>query len=113
MPERNCMSHISKNLFGKRFDQQSIKEGLEGALGNRDDDSKYYNKSEHKWNKYLKSLKNQNKMLFIISNKSSSHRKLNNINKIKAKASKKRSYSSSNSSSSDSVSYSSLSSDSD
>ena len=51
--EQNYMSHSSENCFGKSSDQKYIKEGLEGALGNRDDAFKRYNKSEKQWNKQL------------------------------------------------------------
>lgn len=106
------MSHSSENCFGKRFNQNSIKETLGQALGNRDDSVKNYKKSEHKWKRELKSLNNQNKMLYSIAKKSGSSRELKNIKKIKAKASKKCSYSISGSSISDSDSDYSLSSDS-
>ena len=66
-----------------------------------------------KCKKELKYLKNQNKMLYRISNKSGLCRELKNIKKIKANAPKKHIYSSSNSYISGSDSDSSLSSDSD
>ena len=73
---------------------------MEGALCNRADDIKHYNKSGHKWRKEMKYLKKQNKMLYIIAKKSGLRRELKKIKNIRAKASKKRRYSSSDSSSS-------------
>ena len=64
-----------------------------------------------KCKKKLKALKNQNKMLFIISKKSGSHRELKKVNKTRGKSSKKRCDSSNDSSSEESYSDSSLSSD--
>ena len=111
IPEIKYMSHSSKNFFGKRSDQQYIKEGLGGGIGNRADSVEHYNKSGHKWKKYIKSLKNKNKMIFSIDMNSISRRKLNNIKNTKAKVSKNHRYSISDGSSSDSDSDSSLSSD--
>ena len=107
------MAHISENCYGNRSDQHSIKEGLVGDLDNRYDVVNKYKKSEHKWKKYLKSLKKQNKMLYIIANNSISLRELKKIKNIQAKASKKCSYPSSDSYSSGLYSDSSLSRDSD
>ena len=84
-----------------------------GALGNRADVIKHYNKSKHKWNKELKTLNNKNKMIYRITKNSGSRREINHNKKIKEKAPKKRSYSSSDSPSSDLDYDSSLSSDSD
>ena len=58
-----------------------------GYLGDRADTVKHYKKSEQKWKKELKSLKNQNKMLFRIAEKSGSHHEMKNIKKIRTKAS--------------------------
>ena len=99
MSKQKYMSHISENCFGKRSDQQSIQDGLGGDLGNRANAVKQYKKYEHKCKKYLKAIKNQNEMLYIIAKKSGSRRELINISNIKAKASKKRSNYSSDSSS--------------
>ena len=112
-PEQNYMLHISGKLFGKRSNQQSIKEGTVRGLYNRADPVKHYKKSEHKWKKELKVLNKKNKMLYSIYKKSSLCREPKKIKNIKAKASKKRSYSSRNSSSSVLDSDSSLSNDSD
>ena len=43
-------------------------------MGSRYEDVKQYKKSEIKWNKYLKALKKQNKLLFSIDKKSGSCR---------------------------------------
>ena len=59
-----------------------------GSLGNRDDSVKHYKKSEHKWKKYMKYLKNQNKIIFSIAKNSISHCELNKIKNIRAKAPK-------------------------
>ena len=113
MPERKYMLHSSEKCFGKRSNQQSIKEGLGGALGNRADAVKQYKKSEHKWKKYLKLLKKQNKMVYSIAKKSGSRLELKKINNINTKVSMKSSYYSSDSSRIDLDSDSSLSSYSD
>ena len=76
MPDQNCMSHSSENCFGKPSEQKSTKEGILGALDNRSDAVKHYNKSEHKCKKYLKAHNNQNKMLYIISKNSGSRLEL-------------------------------------
>ena len=107
------MSHSYEKCFGKRSEQQSIKEGLGEDLGNRADTIKNYKKYQHKWKKELKVPKNQNKMLFRISKKSLPRCKEKKIKEIKVKVSNKLGYSISNSSRSDSDSYSSISSDSD
>ena len=112
MPDQNYMSHSAEDCFGNRSDQKSIKDGLGGPLVSRVEAVKQYDKSENKWNKKLKVLKNQNKIIYRISKKSGSHRELEQIKKIKAKASKKLYGSSINSSSVESYSDSSLSSDS-
>ena len=90
------MLHSSEDYFGKLSNQKTIKDGLVGPLGSRTDAAKQYKNSEHKWRKYLKSLKKQNKMLYSISKKSGSRREMKNIKKIRVKASKKRGDSSSN-----------------
>ena len=51
MTEQKYMSHSSKNCFGKRSDQKYTKEVMGGALCNRYDAVKNYNKCEHKWKK--------------------------------------------------------------
>ena len=43
---------------------------------------KQYNKSEN-WKKEMKALKKQNKMIYIISNKSGLRREIKRINKIR------------------------------
>ena len=113
MHEQNYMSYSSDNCFGKIYNQNTIKEGLLEALVNKADSVKHYKKFEHKWKRELKSLKNQNKIIFIIVNNSVSRRELNKIKNIRAKASKKGSYYISNISISDLDSESSLSRDSD
>ena len=109
MPEQKYMPHSSKNCCGKISDQQSVKDGLGGDLGNRTDVIKNCKKYEHKWKRELKSLKTQNKIIFNMFNKSGWRRE---IKKIKGKASKKLIYSNSSISSSDSYSDYSLYSDS-
>ena len=56
MPEQKYMYHISENWFGKRFNQQYIKDTLRVPLGNRADDINHYKKYEDKWKDELKSL---------------------------------------------------------
>ena len=68
---------------------RTIKDGVGISLVSRADTLKQYKKSENKWKKELKYLKNKNKMLYIISKKSGSHREIKKIKKIRAKDSKK------------------------
>ena len=42
MPEKNYNLYSSENWFGRRFDQEYIKEGLGGILGNRKNSVKHY-----------------------------------------------------------------------
>ena len=65
-----------------------------GSLGYRDDSVKHYKKSEHKWKKYMKYLKNQNKIIFSIAKNSISHCELNKIKNIRANASQNKNKSS-------------------
>ena len=58
MPVRNYRLRISENCFGKRSDQQSVKDGLGGDLYNMDDAVNNYKKSEQKWNRELIALGN-------------------------------------------------------
>ena len=57
MPDCKWKFCSSDNCFGKRSGQASIKDGLGGGLGNRDDAVKHYQKTEKKWKRELKSLK--------------------------------------------------------
>ena len=52
-------------------------------MSSRTDTVKQYNNSENKWRKNLKSLKKQNKMLYIIAKKSSSLPEIEKIKKIR------------------------------
>ena len=89
IPDQNYILH-SSYFFYKRSDQHSFKDWLGGYLGNRADSVKKYKNSEQKWKKDLKSLKNQNKMLYIIAKESGSYRALKRIKKILSKASQQR-----------------------
>ena len=51
---------------------------------------KQYMNPKNNWNKDLKALRKQDKMLYIIAKKSGSCRELKKIKNIKANASKKR-----------------------
>ena len=73
---------------------------------------KQYKRSKSKRKTEIKSLKKQNKILYIITNKSGSRREIKNIKKIRAKDSKKRRDDRINSSSDNSDSNSYLSRDS-
>ena len=42
MPDQNFMAHSSGKKIGKRYDQQSIKDEMRVALGNRSDAVKQY-----------------------------------------------------------------------
>ena len=73
-----------------------------GSTGIRADTVKQYKKSENKWRKELKTLKEKNKMLYNIAKKSGSRLEINNIKKIREKDSNKCCHSISGSSSDDS-----------
>ena len=73
---------------------------------------KQYEKSENKWNKELISPKKQNKMIYILVNKSGQRGEINHIKNIREKSSKKGRNSISDSPSDDSNSNSLLSIDS-
>ena len=88
MSERNYMSHSSKDCTGMRT-KRTIKDGMGGYVGSRDDTVKHYKKSENKWKNYLKALKKQNKMLYSITKKSGLRREINKINNFREKSSKK------------------------
>ena len=80
-----------------------------GSVGIRYDTVKYYKKSDNKWNKELKYIKKQSKILYSIAKKSVSRRV---INKIQEKDSKKGRHFSSSFSSDHSESDSSIARDS-
>ena len=61
---------------------RTIKDGMGGYVTIRDNTVKQYNKSENKWKKELKALKNQKKMLYSIVNNYRSRIEIININKI-------------------------------
>ena len=103
------MLHGADDCFGKHTNHKTIKDGLGGPMGSRDEAVKQYNNSESNWKKELKDLKNQNNMLFSITKKSRSRFELKNINNVREKASKKRCDSISNYSSDELDSDSSLS----
>ena len=102
VPDHNWKSKNSKNYFGKRSNQVSVKVGLRGTLGNRSAAVQQYHKSEKKCKRGLKALKKQNKMLFSMSKLFGSRREFKKIKNICVKKYKKHDYSSSNSSISDS-----------
>ena len=54
--------YSSENCFTKGYDQASVKDRLGAALGNRAGAAEHYNKSDHKWKRYLKAL---NKYIYI------------------------------------------------
>ena len=87
-----------KTFLEKRSNQNSIKYGIGGPMGSRAKAVKQYKRSDNKWKNEFKSLKKQNKILYIIAKKSSLWRELKNIKKLKYKASRKRYNSSSDSS---------------
>ena len=106
------MSHSAEGCFGKRTNQNTIKDGLGGPMGSSSEDVKQYKNSDSKCKKDLNALKNHNKILFSITKNFGSRRELKNTKKIRAKASKQRCNSSIDSSSDESDSNYSLSRDS-
>ena len=107
-PEQTYMLHSVEDYFGKRTNQNNIKDGLGEPMVSRAEYVKQYKKFYSKWKKELKTLKKKKQMLFRISKNSGSCRELKKINNIRAKASKKRCDSISNSSSDESGPDSSL-----
>ena len=89
--------HITlTTVLVKRSDQNSLNNGVVGALGSRDDAKKQYKKLKiNGRNSWI--LPGRKKMFCSISKKSGSCRVLKNIKKIRAKDSKKCSNSSSDS----------------
>ena len=71
-------------------------------MGSKTDYVKQYKSSKIKWNKELKALRNENKMLYSIVKKSGLRRDINKINNFRAKSSKKTNVSSSDDLDSDS-----------
>ena len=61
MPEHKYMLHRSENLFGRRSNHESLKEGLIGNLGNMEKAVKYSQKSDNEWNRDLKFIKKHKK----------------------------------------------------
>ena len=113
MPDRKYIHHSAEDCFIKRTNQNTINYGLVVHMGSKSEALKQYNNYESKWNKHLKALKKQNKMLSRIVKKSSLRYKLKKIKNIRTKASKK-CCNFSNNSSDDNLDYDfSLSSDSD
>ena len=86
------MSHSADDCTGIRTNR-TIKYGMGGSVGSRDDTVKQYNKSEI-CKKELKAFKKQNNMIYSIARKSGVRRDIKNINKIRSKASKRISISS-------------------
>ena len=87
-PKRNYMSHSANYCTGMRTNR-TIKYGMGGSVGSRNDTVKQYKKSENKRKKDIKALKKKNNMIYSIANKSGLRREINNIKKIRAKVSKK------------------------
>ena len=48
MPEKLYMYHSSEECFGKCYNQETIKDGLGGPMGSRDEYVKQYKRSESK-----------------------------------------------------------------
>ena len=82
MPERKYMSHSAEDFTDVRTNQ-FIKYGMLGPVRIRYDAVKQHNKSEKKWKKEIKALKEQNKMIYSISKKSGSRREIKKIRNIR------------------------------
>ena len=113
MSEQKYMSYSAEDCFGESSNQKTINDVLGGPMGSRAESVTQYKRSESKWKKYIKAIKNQDKMLYSIANKSVSRREIKNIKKIRDKAFKNLCGDSRNSSSDYSDYDSSLSSNSD
>ena len=70
-----CKYHLhSADDFTGVCTKRSIKDGTGVPIGSRDHYVQHHKKSENKWTKDLKSLKNQNKILYSIAKKYGSRR---------------------------------------
>ena len=58
MSDRKYMLHSDENWFGKRSDQESLKNGLEVKLGNRYAAVKQFNKVDNNSKRQIKFLNN-------------------------------------------------------
>ena len=85
MPEHKYMSHSAEDCTGVH-NNWPIKYEMGGPMGSRTDAVKQYNKSGNKQEKDLKDIKKQNKILYRISEKPSSHREIKKIKQITEKA---------------------------
>ena len=101
IPESKWKSNSSKKSFVKRSNKENFKDGLGGALSNRDDAVKHYQKYKKKLKRELKYHKKQTNMLFSMAKNSVTRREIKNTKEITSKVSKKRSYSIKDSSISD------------
>ena len=85
MTEHKYTSHSDKDCTGVH-NNWPIKYEMGGPMGSRTDAVKQYNKSGNKQEKDLKDIKKQNKILYRISEKPSSHREIKKIKQITEKA---------------------------
>ena len=83
MPEQKYMLHSSEDCSEKRTNQNIVNDILGVHMVSRAKAVKQYKNFESKWKKYLKSLKSQNKMLFIIINNYVLRREIKKIKKIR------------------------------
>ena len=87
IPERKYMSHNTEDCTGVRT-KCSIKYGMGGPIGSRNNAVQQHKKYEKKWKKDLKALKKQNKILYSITKKSGSRHEIQKINNTRKEASK-------------------------
>ena len=92
--ERKYASHSADNCTGVRT-KRSIKDGMGGPIGSRNNAVQQHTKSEKNPKEELKALKKQNKMLYSIAKKSGSRLEIKKIKNIRADDYKKTSVSSS------------------
>ena len=72
--------HISVIFFGGNSEQSSFKDGLGGALGNRGDSFKRYQKTENRWKWEQKFIKEQ-KICYIACLRSQAHVMISKISR--------------------------------
>ena len=87
MPEHKYTLHNAKDFTGVR-NKDPIKDGMRGPMVSSNNAVQHYKKSEKKWKKDLKALKNQNNIIYSISKKSGLRREIKKTKKIREKASK-------------------------
>ena len=89
IPDRKFMCHSSEQCFGFFNKKDNIQNNIRGSLGKQDGDVKKFYKAKKNWKRQLRSLENQNKVLYSMINNLGSRKELHNINHISTKGNSK------------------------